>query len=69
MYELQKYYMQCMDHLLVMYETQSDITIGDAPTNTTLMDYVRRWCIKLICDIYLSLKITQGNKLPNGKFN
>jgi hypothetical protein len=35
MYELQKYYMQCMNRLLVMYETQSDITIEDALTNTT----------------------------------
>jgi hypothetical protein len=35
MYELQKYYMQCMDHLLVMNETQSGITIGDDLTNTT----------------------------------
>jgi hypothetical protein len=29
MYELPKYYMHCMNHLLVMYETQTGVTIGD----------------------------------------
>jgi hypothetical protein len=33
MYKLHKWY--CKDYLLVMYDTQNDITIGDALTNFT----------------------------------